>query len=249
MYNKIAGVYFSATDNTKKSVSAMVECADTEKIFIDVTDDKPVQPVCFDSLTFVIFGAPVYGGRLPYIARQRFENFKGNGTKCAIVATYGNRDYDDALLEMKDLFEKQGFEVMGAAALVCKHTYGEIQTDRPDVNDLNNDKEFIKKVLEKDIKTQLPIKGNHPYKEAMLRGKFKPLTNDNCIKCGLCVKKCPVGAIDKDCVTVNDKCLSCLRCVKLCPKKAKNLDYDDYIEFAKLFTEKLKLRKENEYFV
>ena len=46
----------------------------------------------------VLFAAPVYGGRLPAMAAERFRRIRGAGQKCVAVVVYGNRDYEDALL-------------------------------------------------------------------------------------------------------------------------------------------------------
>ena len=45
--------------------------------------------------------------------------------------------------------------------------------------------------------------------------------HDKCIKCKLCVKTCPVGAISADDIVVdNNKCTRCNSCIEVCPKKA-----------------------------
>ena len=130
---KTTAVYFSPTGNTKKSVDAMARALDADYQAVDLTvaqgedgQEFPVQ-MRFSGEDFVIFGMPVYGGRLPALAAERLSGIRGEQTPCVLVVTYGNRHYDDALVELQDLCEAQGFVVKGAAALVGRHTYGEIQ--------------------------------------------------------------------------------------------------------------------------
>jgi len=45
--------------------------------------------------------------------------------------------------------------------------------------------------------------------------------HDKCVKCKLCVRNCPVGAIDANSVEIDSaKCTRCDGCVAVCPKKA-----------------------------
>lgn len=46
---------------------------------------------------------PVYAGRVPALAVERLKDIKTSGVKCVIVAVYGNRAYEDALVEMQDV--------------------------------------------------------------------------------------------------------------------------------------------------
>ena len=41
-----------------------------------------------------------------------------------------------------------------------------------------------------------------------------------CIKCNLCRKNCPAGAISPEIKVDNSKCIRCNACIELCPKKA-----------------------------
>jgi ferredoxin len=43
--------------------------------------------------------------------------------------------------------------------------------------------------------------------------------HDNCIKCGLCIKNCPVNAISADYVIDNAVCTRCNSCIEVCPRK------------------------------
>lgn len=171
---KTTAVYFSPTGNTKKSVDAMARALDADYQAVDLTvaqgedgQEFSVQ-MQFSGEDFVIFGMPVYGGRLPALAAERLSGIRGEQTPCVLVVTYGNRHYDDALVELQDLCEAQGFVVKGAAALVGRHTYGEIQVGRPDEADLEADAAFVRKaVLGDGLHATIP--GSRPWKRASSR--------------------------------------------------------------------------------
>ncbi|TJX13737.1 4Fe-4S dicluster domain-containing protein [Tissierella creatinini] len=249
MNTTITSIYFSPTENTKRSVESIAEVIEGNKEQIDITVDLEPKERLFSDKDLVIFGAPVYAGRIPSVSKERFMKFKGSKTPCLIVVTYGNRHYDDALLELSDLAEELGFVVKGAAALIGRHTYGEIQTNRPSEEDfLENHRFATRAIAELMNNKELKIPGNQPYKDGISGGRFHPLTSDSCIECGICVKECPVQAIDKDFRTINGNCISCFSCIRKCPKNAKNMDTEEYQSFAKEFSKELNKRRENEYF-
>ena len=83
----------------------------------DITDFSQASPaLVFGPSDLTILAAPVYGGRLPYPAAQRLMLCRGKETPAILVVSYGSRAFDDALLEMKDIAEKQGFLPIAAAA-------------------------------------------------------------------------------------------------------------------------------------
>lgn len=76
----------------------------------DITDYSQASPsLRFGPEDLVILASPVYGGRLPYPAAQRLMLCEGRKTPALLVVSYGNRAFEDALLEMKDIVEKQKF--------------------------------------------------------------------------------------------------------------------------------------------
>lgn len=256
-YN-ITAVYFSPTGTSKKGTLSIAQelSGSFQEIDLTIAAVEPTQ-TNFTAKDLLVFGAPVYSGRLYRGVVQRFEKLHGNNTPCIITVTYGNRHYDDALLELSDLVQKQGFIPIAAATLIGEHTYGKIQVGRPDTNDLNENILFAQKLKTKLTNKQiqaLKVPGNHPYvggKQGGSGGRFHPLTNDNCIKCGLCAKSCPEAAIDLSKFDDLDpaKCISCFRCIKKCPTQAKNMNIPEYLAFAENFSEKLSVKRNNEYFL
>ncbi len=265
-------VYFSPTGNTEKYVKgAMAAIAEyeaakkgykaSEAQAFEVYDCTCVREesglakyiskdaeVTFGEEDFVIIGGPVYGGRIPEVAMERLKKFKGTNTPCILVASYGNRHFDDALIELKDMAERNGFVVKGGAAVIGRHTFGEIQVDRPNGEDLMQMAEFAVRAYEHEGTTK-NIPGNTIYREGGKGGKFRPETTKECVKCGLCKCNCPVGAINDDFSVSDKKCISCFRCIRNCPVKAKVMTSESYLQFAEDFSKKLSTRRENAFYI
>ncbi len=248
----VYAVYYSPTYTSKKGVISIAESLGEEIREIDLTQPK-TEGKNFTEKDIIIFGAPVYGGRLYYKTAEKIRQFCGNNTPCIATVTYGNRHYDDALKEMCDILEEKGFIPFAAAALVGRHTYGEIQTDRPNEEDAAQNREFAVKCLEKlnnGTPETIEVPGNVPYKDGGKGGSFYPRTTEACAECGKCASKCPEEAIKMPgTVTDESRCISCFRCIRICPREARVMDTPQYIGFAEKFTQMLSKRRENEYFI
>ena len=166
---KATTVYFSATYTTKKIVEYVANQLSDDITTYDITNDNSLDEVSIPKEELLIVGIPVYAGRVPAMAIDRIRRFKGEGTRAIAIAVYGNRDYDDALLELSDILSDNGFQVISAGAFIAQHSiFPKVGANRPDDADFEQLKGFAmetKKMLETDIKEWLPItiKGNRPY--------------------------------------------------------------------------------------
>lgn len=181
-----------------------------------------------DRDSIIVAAVPVFGGRVPQIAVKRMMKLNANGCRAAAVVVYGNRAYDDALLELKDTLNAIGCRVIAGGAFVAEHSMvREIAAGRPNQKDLEAAFEFGKKIanaLKQDDKKDITVPGNPNYKNKKTGNGMKPKTGKSCSKCGECSKVCPVGAIPVDNPQKTSKsCIGCMRCVSVCPNNARAL--------------------------
>ncbi|MBR5266075.1 MAG: 4Fe-4S ferredoxin, partial [Clostridia bacterium] len=225
-------IYFSPTRTNERNATAIAEVFGDVK-HLNFTNPDKVQDITLTKDDVAVFAAPVYGGRVYKGAMERFAHVKGENTPCIAVTTYGNRHYDDALLELCDALKAQGFIVVGAFAPIGEHTFGQIQVGRPNEDDIAKtvaQAKLVKAKIESGNLAEVTPPGNRPYKDGGNGGKFRPQT-DGCIGCGVCKNLCPMKAIGDGFKVIEDKCISCFACVKGCPVGAKHLDaaYDEFV--------------------
>lgn len=72
----------------------------------------------FQEDDLVVLGTPVYAGRVPNVLLPFLKTVRGDHTPAIPVVVYGNRNFDDALAELRDILENQGFLCGAAAAFV-----------------------------------------------------------------------------------------------------------------------------------
>ena len=257
--NRVHAIYFSPTGTTQRAVSALAAGTGLPLKEYDLTTPKARQAFSrsFGKNDLVVVGLPVYGGRLPRNLDDFFSGLKGDATPAVAVAMYGNREFDDALIELKMKLEERGFVVKAGAAFIGEHTFSKkIATGRPDSNDLRIAANFGSQAaasISTDIAGTLTLKGHYPF---MMKGYdptnpgphptyFAVGTNENCTQCKLCVENCPWGAIDEDNPAIINltKCLRCLRCIKICPASAKQIMDEKFLAYLPQFETRLNAKR------
>ena len=233
--NDITVICFSPTHTSRTIAEAVAAGMNTAHIrTVDLTLDRSDSPITVGAGETVVLGVPVYAGRVAPEAVRRLQRIKaaaGAVIPAVVTVTYGNRDYEDALVELYDLAVSLGLSPFAAGAFIGEHSYSTpempVAEGRPDTLDLADARIFggecLRKLNSSGAFAPFHIKGNRPYKEVKHSGnQTVPETADGCPLCGECVRVCPTGAVSVDLnarkvLTDPSLCIRCCACVKACP--------------------------------
>lgn len=251
---KTTSVYFSATYTTRKVVEAIAATISEEVTTYDITNDGSLESVTLDAGELLVVGIPVYAGRVPAMAVDRIRRFRGNGTPAVAVAVYGNRHYDDALLELHDILAEGGFRVVAAGVFIAQHCiFPKVGAQRPDSKDMEVIRTFAMQAKERALAggtESIEVPGNRPYK---VPGGIAiwPTASKHCSACGKCASLCPTGAIDPKSPQGVDKekCIKCGRCIVVCPQNVRRFWGIKYSLAARMFNSAFAKRREPEVFL
>lgn len=246
-------IVFSPTATSAKVADAVARGLGQKAVACDLTHTSDLR-LNLSERDVAIIAAPVYGGRMAPIAKERMKGIRAQGTPCVLIAVYGNRAFENALCDMTEFVRSLGFRPIAAGAFVGEHSYSTdstpIATGRPDAADLAEAEAFGRAVTEKLGSAELPdfdagtihdlpspeqsLRNFREFvAEYMTRREKSPsavllpeLDAELCNNCGSCVELCPTEAIPVDDVSHVDasRCIKCCACVKGCPEGARSLE-------------------------
>ncbi len=249
---RVWAMYWSATGTTKQVVTTVAERMAAvlelplERYDFTLPGAREAVPD-FTAADVVVFGTPTYAGRVPNVLLKYLAVVQGNGAAAVPVVTFGNRAFDDSLIELRDILRGNGFLPFAAAAFACEHSFStRLAAGRPDAEDLQLAERFAVQAAARvpSLTADIPVvavPGRAPderiyYQPRDRAGapvdirKVKPKTADNCDDCGLCALVCPMGSIDPQNVrNYLGICIKCGACIKKCPHGAKYYDDPGYL--------------------
>jgi ferredoxin len=266
-------IFFSPTGTTKSVVKAIARGyeADTPDILDITRAGARKQRLQTSEHDLLIVGVPVYLGRIPALAADWLQTLQAHDTPVVCVVLYGNRAYEDSLLELQDILAARGCRAVAGAAFIGEHSFSTTETPtaqgRPDVRDLELAETLGFKVREKLLSFsssgQIPdiqFPGCHPYRQETCHPYRRGTVfwnvdfiavSDACTQCRTCAEGCPVGAIDPDNSRAIDteRCITCCACIRHCPVHARMIKPGLVMDASVRLHTMNKERKEPEFFV
>lgn len=256
--------YFSPTGTTRKIVEGIAQGIKHIPVKqLDITKpENRKRKLETSEGDLLIVGVPVYFGRVQANAIDWSNTIKSHNTPAVCVVVYGNREYDDALLELKEAAVNAGCIPIACAAYIGEHSFSSSETPiaagRPDSVDLSHAQSFGEKIVKKVTSVSsvgqfgdISVPGQYPYidmtdSKKNLSGVDLVATDSNCVQCGECARLCPVGAIDFGHSSAVDKskCILCHACIKHCPANARHIKNEMIKNIAIRLSGALQGRKE-----
>ena len=247
-------VHFSAFNGTNYCALTVSSTIDSDARRFNWRREEGREPLNLSQDDLLVFSMPVYGGFIPSLCVPLVSSLlTGHDTPAVVIATYGNRAYDNALAQMQELLEARGFHVVAAGAFVCRHSiFSTVASKRPDEADRAALLAFGEHVrsMEKHSGGHLSL----PRKDASGPESFKGVSfhpdgrGNLCTGCGSCAAFCTTLAIDPSHPwdTDADKCIACGACIRICPAKARDYHCQGFVEARRAFEAKNAERKADE---
>lgn len=264
-------IYFSPTHTSQKVAEAIVRGTGIEQVISTNITLREAESTVIPAETLTVIAVPVYGGHVAPLAMKRLQNIRGTGTPVVLVAVYGNRAYEKALVDLEEFAGLHGMKVIACATFIGEHSFSNdkypVAAGRPDKKDLdiafNFGKDISNKIKAASTIEMLPTVNVRTIKKPaqpiipllrFFRKAIKlrksgvpaprtPWVKDEklCVHCGACAVQCPTQAITKG-DELHTDVEKCIRCCA-CVKACKYNARVYETPFAELLSQYFKKEK------
>ena len=160
-------IVFSPTGGTQKVSGLVAGALDKNTVTVDLTDSGlDFSAVSMTEDDVAVISVPAYAGRIPAVVADRLGMVHGNGARAVLVCVYGNRAFEDTLVELEDVAKHAGFRVIAAVAAIAEHSIArQFAAGRPDAQDAAQLAEFAQQIQQKllaEDASEPSIPGNRP---------------------------------------------------------------------------------------
>ena len=141
-------IVFSPTGGTQKVSGLVAGALDKNTVTVDLTDSGlDFSAVSMTEDDVAVISVPAYAGRIPAVVADRLGMVHGNGARAVLVCVYGNRAFEDTLVELEDVAKHAGFRVIAAVAAIAEHSVArQFAAGRPDAQDAAQLAEFAQQI-------------------------------------------------------------------------------------------------------
>lgn len=239
---------FSPTGQSRACALAVAQATKQEFVELDVTHFiQRKKPLALVDTTLIV-AYPVYGGRVPRLFAEYIrDQVTCTNCKALVIASFGNRAFEDALVEMEDLLLAKGVPLIGAASIGCQHSYtAKVGSKRPDIEDfylldrlavyLNGETKTVHPPGDRPYKRDMPI-ADPPYMPT-LKNKGGKIHSQ-------CYAVCPTGSLAKGDPSL---CIHCCACIQVSNNELA-MENPWFINFTKYLEETCQDRVPSEIYL
>ncbi|MDE6401324.1 MAG: EFR1 family ferrodoxin [Clostridiales bacterium] len=248
---KILLIYFSGTGNTKR-ITELYKSEFDKLVYETDTVELPdgtdaLKQINADAYELIGFGYPIHAFNAPKVIlrackalpKQRKRNGSITEKRVFVFKTSGEpvRMSDVSSLKMRNILKRRGYRVTNEYQyvmpynIIFRHTDKQVykmwQTAQAlvpaHIAEITSGISHLPKKIFMGGFLAWVLRAEHW--GAHINGKLYRATK-NCVKCGKCVKLCPVNNIrikKNGKVKFGGKCIMCMRCSMYCPKNAIEL--------------------------
>ncbi len=243
--------WYSQTGNTARTGKVIARELESRGLAVDSGEYREIDKAALSHYDLIVAGSPVYYYDVPENLQGWLNTIPEiSGIPVASYITFGGEggNYHNTACTLLEMLQKKGgipvglnaFGNMSAFALTW--SYGNVErvleySHLPNQDSFTAMRAYAASILAR-VETGRPVDID---REANFRELIKAnpsiwftklfigkhtIDEKRCTNCGICIEKCPVGAIDLANYQVDtDHCIACLGCVNNCPEGAVDMEF------------------------